>query len=193
MNIEPEAFKKQKTPEEEEIKQWYVMRDLKPRNSKLPAYKLIEGLGLRCFTPKHWVVSEKKNGKRVKEYIPVIQDLLFIHEKRSVLDPIVESAEKLQYRYKRGAGQRALMTVPEKEMDHFINAVNSDNSPIYYSLSELTPDMIGKEIIVNGGLLDGYKGTLLKIQGSKKRRLIVKLNGYIAVAVEINPDYIQVL
>ncbi len=192
MNSIPEMLRKPEAPDEKETEQWYVMRDLKPRNAKTPAYKLIEGLGLRCYTPKHWVVSEKK-GRRVKEYIPVIQDLLFIHERRSVLDPIVESAEKLQYRYKRGSGQRALMTVPEKEMNHFINAVDSDKSPIYYSPSELTPDMIGREIIVTGGVLDGYRGTLLKLQGSRKRRLIVKLSGYIAAAVEINPDYIQLL
>ena len=169
------------------------MRDLKPRNAKNPAYKVIDELGLRYFTPMHWVVINGKNGKKERVHIPVIQDLLFIYESRDVLDPVVETTQKLQYRFKRGAGPQAVITIPQSDMERFIRAVGSDKTPIYYTPAELTPEMIGKEIIVKGGPMDGYQGKLLKMQGSKKRRLIVELKGFLAAAVEVNPDYIQLL
>ncbi len=84
------------------------------------------------------------------------------------------------------------MTVPDSEMEYFINVVSHDSTPIYYSLDELTPDMVGKEIIVNGRPLNDNRGELVKIQGSRKRRLIVEIKGFIA-AVEVHPDYIQFL
>ena len=174
-------------------KQWYVMRDLKPRNAKDPAYKLIDGFGLRYFTPMKWVVSESQNGKKERKYVPIVQDLLFVYETRAVLDPIVDSTKHLQYRFKRGGGRQALMTVADAEMERFINAVNSDNAPLIYTPSELTPDMIGREIIVNGGPMDGVRGRLLKMRGSRKRRLIVELKGFFVAAVEVNPDYVQLV
>ncbi len=53
--------------------------------------------------------------------------------------------------------------------------------------------MRGKEIIVKGGPLVGDSGRLLKLQGSKKKRLVVEIKGFMAAAVEINPDFIQLL
>ncbi len=85
------------------------------------------------------------------------------------------------------------MTVPDAEMEKFILAVETDASPMYYAPDELTSDMIGKTVVVIGGPLDGYEGELLKIRGSKKRRLIVKLNNFLAAAIEVNPEYIQIL
>jgi len=174
-------------------KQWYVMRDFKKFNAKTPAYKELPRLGIRCFTPMHWVVAVDRNGKRQRIFRPVIQNLLFVYECREVLDPIVAKTDKLQYQFRRGAGPHALMTVPAAEMERFINAVGADSSPVYYTPEELTPDMIGRTIVVNGGPLDGYEGKLLKMQGSKKRRLIVRIEGFLVAAVEVNPDFVQVV
>ena len=122
----------------------------------------------------HWIVSTRHNVRK-REYVPVIQNLLFAYDTEAVLDPIIARENSLQYQYKRGGGSASPMTVPDSEMERFINAVNNDPSPIYYSPDELTSDMLGKKIIVNGGPLDGYRGKLVKIQGSKKRGLIVEI------------------
>lgn len=175
---------------DEQPKQWFVLRDFKKWNAKAPGYKELPRLGIRCFTPMHWVVSTRRNVRK-REHVPVIQNLLFAYDTRAVLDPIIERVNSLQYQYKRGCGSAAPMTVPDNDMERFICAVNNDPSPIYYSPDELTPEMLGKEIIVNGGPLDGYRGKLVKIRGSKKRRLVVEIKGFIAAAVEVNPDYIQ--
>ena len=58
---------------------WYVMRDLKRPNAKLPAYKQLSDEHLEVFTPMQWRLK-LKNGKRIREEVPFMQDLLFIHE-----------------------------------------------------------------------------------------------------------------
>ena len=174
----------------EQHKQWYVLRDFKKWNAKSPGYKLLPELGIRAFTPMHWVVSTRL-GKREREYVPVIPSLLFAYDTKDALEPIIEKESALQFQFRRGAGKDFLMTVPNAEMERFINAVNNDNSPIYFTPEELTPDKIGKEIIVNGGPLNGYTGVLLKMRGTRKRRLLVKIEGFLTAAVEVNPDFVQ--
>ena len=171
--------------------QWFVMRDLKRRNAKLPAYKLFESLGIKVFTPMVWKLVVR-HGKRCKEEVPFMQDLLFIHDTRQAVDPIVEKYDTLQYRYIRG-GYKVPMTVRENEMQHFIHAVESSENPRYYTPEEITPDMIGREVRIVGGPLDGYEGHLQKVQGARVKRLFVELPNLLTAAVEVQPEYIQLL
>lgn len=171
--------------------QWFVMRDLKRRNAKLPAYKLFDNLKIRFFTPMVWRLVTR-HGKRIKEEVPFIQDLLFVHDTRQVVDPIVEKYDTVQYRYVRG-GYKIPMTVREADMQRFINAVNSTENPQYYTPKEITPDMIGRKVRIVGGPLDGYEGNLQKMQGARTRRLFVELPNLLAAAVEVQPEYILFL
>lgn len=171
--------------------QWFVMRDLKRRNAKLPAYKLLESLGVKVFTPMVWKLVVR-HGKRNKEEVPFMQDLLFVHDSRQAVDPIVEKYDTVQYRYVRG-GYKIPMTVREADMQRFINAVNSTENPQYYKPKEITPDMIGRKVRIVGGTLDGYEGNLQKMQGARTRRLFVELPNLLAAAVEVQPEYILFL
>ena len=82
---------------------WFVMRDLKRRNAKLPAYKMLEELGIEHFTPMVQKIV-KVGGSLEHRTEPFIQDLLFVRETRERLDPIVEKTPTLQYRFLRGGG-----------------------------------------------------------------------------------------
>lgn len=177
--------------DENDSLQWFVMRDLKRRNAKLPAYKLLESLGIKAFTPMVWKLVVR-HGKRSKEQVPFMQDLLFVHGTRQTVDPIVGKYDTLQYRYVRG-GYKIPMTVRESDMQHFIHAVESSENPYYYAPEEITPDMIGRKVRIVGGPLDGYEGHLQKIQGTHVKRLFVVLPNLLAAAVEVQPEYIQVL
>lgn len=103
----------------EEPMHWFVMRDLKRPNAKEPAYKQLGELGIEIFTPLRWHLSIKK-GKREREKVPFIQDLLFVHDTQKHLDSIVERISTLQYRYQKGKGYRSPMTVPDNDMERFI-------------------------------------------------------------------------
>ena len=175
----------------QESLQWFAMRDLKRRHAKLPAYKLFENLKVSYFTPMvHRLVVV--NGKRVDQEVPFMPDLLFVKDTREHLDLIVESTPKLQYRYKIGV-QHTPIIVPTAEMERFIYAVESSENPKFYSLNEVTPDMVNRKIRIIGGRLDGYTGTLVTTRGSKVKRLLVELPSLLAASVEVEVEYIQLV
>lgn len=173
------------------LPQWFVMRDLKRSNAKQPAYKLFNDLKIKCFTPMVWKTVVSK-GKRILKQVPFMQDLLFVYDSRRVLDPIVERIATLQYRFVKG-GKCMPMTVRTEDMDRFIQAVSTMEHPNFYTPEEIKPSMIGKKVRIVGGPLDGYVGNLQKVQGSKVKHLFVELPNLLTAAVEVNPEYIQVL
>ena len=133
-----------------------------------------------------------RHGKRVKEEVPFIQDLLFVHGTRQTVDPVVEKYGTVQYRYVRG-GYKVPMTVREADMQRFIHAVESTENPRYYKPEEITPDMVGRKVRIADGPLDGYEGHLQKIQGAHAKRLFVEIPNLLAAAVEVQPEYILFL
>lgn len=171
---------------------WFVMRDLKRSNAKLPAYKLLTEARFETFTPMKWVLAQEK-GRKVRKEVPVIKDLLFVHTEKELLDPVVEKNDTLQYRYLKGGAYREAMTVKEVEMQRFIHAVQASDNPRYYLPEEITPAMYGKEIRIKGGPLDNFTGRLMTVRGSKVKRLLIELPNLLTVAVEVNPDYIQLV
>ncbi len=172
-------------------KQWFVMRDLKRANAKQPAYRLLLEKGIETFTPMKWKLAARQGVKKQEE-VPFIQDLLFVHDTRDNIDPIVDKVPTLQYRFLRNT-YRKPMTVPQMEMERFIRAVNTSESLRYYLPEEITPDMYGRKIRIVGGPLDGYEGSLLTTRGSKTKRLLVEIPNLLAVGVEVNPEYIQMV
>lgn len=170
---------------------WYVMRDLKRPNAKHPAYAMLAEKSFEVFTPMQWQLTVK-GGRKIRERIPVIRDLLFVHASMSHLDEVVDQFPTLQYRYLRG-GFRLPMTVSDREMERFIRATEATDSPCYYLPDELTPDMCGRRICIVGGPLNGCEGTLLTVRGSKVKRLLVEIPSLIAVAVEVSPEFVQII
>ena len=170
---------------------WFVMRDLKRSNARLQAYQLFEERDIEVFTPKKWKLSVVR-GERIRREVPYIPDLLFVRDTRANIDPIVESVPTIQYRWVRNKW-REPMTVADAEMERFIRAVRSSESPRYYLPEEITPEMLSRRIRIVGGLLDGSEGTLLTTRGSRVKRLLVELPGLLAVGVEVEPDYIQLI
>ncbi len=180
------------TPSSEAEKQlhWYAMRDLTRPNAKLPAYMMLAQEGLEVFTPMKEQLKIK-DGKRTREHVPILHDLLFVHGLRDDIDPIVNKTKTLQYRYKKGV-QHTPITIEENEMQRFIHAVRASEQPKYFLPGELTSDMYGNQVRIIGGPLDTYDGKLLKLRGSKKRYLIVELKGLLSVGVEVSPEYITI-
>lgn len=169
-------------------KHWFVMRDLKRSNAKMPAYKMLKREQIELFTPMKQVYTIKQ-GKRICEEVPFIQDLLFVHSTSEILDPIVEKNPTLQYRYIRGGKYREALTIADADMEKFIYAVRNCNSLRYYRPDEISPAMFGRKIRIIGGVLDHYEGYLLK--GSKNKSLLIELPGFLSAGVRISSEFIQ--
>ena len=99
---------------------------------------------------------------------------------------------RLQYRYVRG-GYMEPMTVRKTDMENFIRAVQSTISARYYRPEEITPAMRNRKIRIIGGPLNGLAGTLVTIRGTRVKRLLVEIPTLLAAAVEVEPEYIQMV
>ena len=183
--------RKSRHPDRDGLLQWFVMRDLKRSNAKLPAYKALAEKQIEVFTPLRERIASRRGAKK-REEKPFVTDLLFVHSSRAVMDPIVERMPTLQYRYIRGAYCEP-MVVKDKDMDRFILAVKNAGSPRFFLPGELTPSMCGKQVRIIGGPLDGIEGKLLSVRGTRTKRIVVELPGILAVGVEIEPEYIQLI
>lgn len=106
---------------------------------------------------------------------------------------MVENIRTLQYRFFKGGGYCEPMTVRDQDMNRFIVAINSTETPAFYTPEEITPAMYGRTVRIIGGPLHEYEVPLLKMRGSKVKRIIVELPTLLAAVVEVNPEYIQLL
>lgn len=171
---------------------WYILRDLKRSNAKMPAYKELGELGFELFTPLRWKISDC-NGKKVRREVPYIPDLLFVHSEKPKLDEVIERISTLQYRYLRGGAYCEPMTVREEEMNNFLKVARTASGAKFYKISEIKPEMIGKPIRIVGSALNGVEGKLLSVRGSKKKRIYVEIPGLIAVSTEVSPEFIELI
>jgi len=176
------------------IQQWFVMRDLKRFNAKLPAYKQLAAAGFEVFTPMtERIVQRSGHCERVA--VPYVHDLLFVHSSRRDLDPVVGRTDTLQYRYVKGAPHCRPLVVPRDDMDRFIAAVGLSSAVQYYSPGEITPGMYGRTSrLICTGALNGYVCRLLKVRGSRRlKRVLIELPGILAAGVDIAPDFIELI
>lgn len=167
---------------------WYVMRDLRRPNAHTFAYDILLEQGFEVFTP----LVHRLSKTRIPENRPLIHGLLFVRDTYNNINPVVEAIPTLQFRFVPGHKHKP-MVVPMIEMERFIHAVRATDSPRYYLPEEITPQMLGHTIRVIGGPLNGYEGALLSIRGSRVKRLLVRLHGFLSVGVEVSPEYIQMI
>lgn len=171
-------------------KQWFAMRDLSRRNANVMAHDTLRNEGLEVFTPLTQLLITI-HGRKHRRLVPVIQDLLFVHESKQRLDPFVARYANLQYRYCLGKTVDEPATVREADMQRFIRAVGSTDTPRYFIPGELTASMYGRRVRIIGGPLDNFEGHLLSVRGMRTRRIIVEIPGLISSAVEVKPEFIQ--
>lgn len=166
------------------------MCDLRRRTAKVLAIHELAQAGLEVFTPMTEMIFNF-NGRRERRLVPVIQDLLFVHASKNVLDTFVATMPNLQYRYKHGSSINEPTTVRPDDMERFITAVNSTNQPRFYQPGEISATMYGRNVKIIGGPLDSYTGRLLSVRGMRTKRLIVEIPGLVVATVTVNPDFIQ--
>ena len=85
------------------------------------------------------------------------------------------------------------MVVPDADMERFIHAVRTSRLPRFFRPDEITKEMCGEYVRIVGSALDGYEGYIVTINGSKYKRLLVALPNFLTAAVEVMPEYIEVL
>lgn len=168
--------------------QWFVMRAYKCE--KLAEEKLSGKDGLEYFIPKHYVVRIY-HGIKSKRLVPVIPSLVFVYARHDQIVDFKKRHNFLQFAmWEKRIGQEYII-VPDDQMDSFIKVASQyENNVTFYKPNEVDLKK-GTRVRIHGGKLDGVEGTFVRVQGKRNRRVVVQLDGIMAVATEVHPDLIE--
>lgn len=169
---------------------WFVMSAYK--NEKKAEEKLNGKDGLEYFIPKCYAVRVY-HGVKSKRLVPVIPNLVFVHASQKQITDFKKLYNFLQFvMWEKSTGLEYLI-VSDEQMDSFIKiASQHEESTVYYKPEEINMQK-GTRVCIHGGKFDGVKGVFMQVRGKRNRRVVVMLEGVMAVSAEVHPDLIEVI
>jgi len=155
------------------------------------AMRLLEKEKLGCFVPMQYKMCIRK-GKKIRALVPVVHNLIFVHARPSEVQRVKSQVTYLQYITDTRSGKKII--IPDVEMQHFIAVAGSYNDHLLYFQPEELNLSKGTKVRITGGDFEGQEGVFLKVKGARDRRVVVEIQGVIAVAMAtIHPDLIEVI
>lgn len=169
---------------------WFVMNAYK--NEKKAEDKLGGKDGLEYFIPKCYAVRVY-HGVKSKRLVPVIPNLIFVHASHKQITEFKKLYNFLQFvTWRKNTGVEYVI-VPDKQMDSFIKIASQyEETTVYYKPEEIDIEK-GTRVCIHGGKFDGVKGVFMRVKGKRNRRVVVMLEGVMAVSAEVHPDLIEVI
>ncbi|WP_278700541.1 UpxY family transcription antiterminator [Phocaeicola sartorii] len=169
--------------------QWFAMRATYCRGMQIKS--LLDKQGINNFIPMRYEIREK-NGRKKRELVPVIRDLIFVRAVQSELQRVKDRNPYLQYMIDIRNGQKII--VPDEQMRQFIAVVGTyDEHLVFFNPDEVNLRK-GTKVRIIGGDFEGYEGVFIKVKGARDRRVVISLQGIIAMAMAtISPDLIEVI
>ena len=166
---------------------WYAMRATYRR--ELDAMHRLKEAGMGCFIPMQYHFRLKR-GRRVRELVPAVRNLLFVHALPSELKRMKLELPYLQYITDTRSHEKII--IPDVQMQRFIAVAGTyDDQLLYFQPGELNLAK-GTRVRITGGEFAGYEGTFLRVKGARDRRVVIAVEGVIAVALAvIHPDLIE--
>lgn len=167
---------------------WFAMRVTYNREFK--AKEFLDKVGLENYLPVRETVRIKSS-RKVKENVPVIRGLIFVHGLQSDIQEVKAKIPYLQYIVDRNGNK---IIVPDRQMNLFISVTSScDDKLLYFTADELNLSK-GQRVRIIGGEFEGYEGVFLKVRGSSRRCFVVAIEGVVAVALaSVSREMIEVI
>ena len=159
---------------------------------ELAAEAILNKLGIENYIPKKLSTDPRNKGKKI--LVPAIHNLIFVYMTPSGMRQLKEdmTIPYLQYMMDKRAGAKII--VPDSQMRPFIAATaDYDETLLYFQPEELNLSK-GTRVRVTAGPLEGQEGVFLKVKGARDRRLVIHIEGVIAVAKAlVHPELVQVI
>lgn len=168
---------------------WYAMRVTYRRELVVKEY--LDKLHVQNFIPMQYRFFIKGKQKK-RELVPVVHNLIFVYATLSQIQCIKKELPCFQYMMDSRTGQKII--VPEKQMQLFIAVSGTYNEQLLYFKPEELNLAKGTGVRICGGEFEGQEGIYLKVKGARDRRVVIVVQGVVAVAmVTIHPDLIRVI
>lgn len=171
---------------------WFAVSS--PFHKEFEAKKLLDSKGIENFIPMCYRVIKKRDGRKVRELVPAIHNLIFVHTTRDIIQETKKGISYMQYLTRRDGTRNIPITVPTQEMNQFIAVTKNCNEELLYLEPEEINLTKGTHVRILGGPFDGVEGIFVKVKGIRSKRVVILLPEVTAVATaEIKPDLIEVI
>ncbi|MBQ1221756.1 MAG: UpxY family transcription antiterminator [Alistipes sp.] len=174
---------------------WYAMRATYRR--ELIAQRALEACGIESFVPMRYELK-MQGGRRRRLLVPAIHNLIFVHAHPEELQKAKERMPYLQYMMRKGLrdeqGRGEKMIIPAEQMIPFMAVAGMLDEHLTYYSPEQVNLTLGQRVKIHGGKCDGYEGRLVKVPGFRNRKVVVAIEGVMAVALaNVLPEQLEVL
>lgn len=161
---------------------WFAAKT-KPRQEKFVKEKL-SILHIENFIPLRLEVRQWKYRKK-KVIVPVIPHLVFIRSNfKSCFD--IPNVHNVRIWYIKDYISKRNIIVPDKQMEDFMFLLNTNRG----NVNVVNPNLAkGDRVVVTKGPLKGIEGELIRVED--KSRVVVNLQGIIAVSVDIEGVFLE--
>lgn len=161
------------------------------KNEKWAEEKLKEE-EIEYFIPKCYAVRVY-HGVKSKRLVPAIPSMVFVHASQSGIADFKKRYNFLQFVMWKKSGGLEYLTVPDGQMENFIKVASHYEEDMTYLKPEEVDLKKGTRVRILGGDFNGVTGVFMRVKGKRCRRLVVMLDGIMAIAADIRPDLIEVL
>ena len=176
--------------ENREDKIWYSLGCTSPQR-ELRVRDDVRKYGLEAFVPLRYTVKTVRGQKR-RALVPALSGLIFAKGTlEEVKDYLQEAHYPVYIKRSTFSNKEDYLTVPTKAMEDFIAVTESHEEHVTYFRPEEISLQAGDRIRIKGGLYDGREGVIMRIKGKRNRQLVVQIPGFIAAAVEISPEMLE--
>ena len=171
---------------------WFAMSATFGRSLKAKAF--LESKHVESFVPMRYRITKDKALGNIRKLVPAINNLIFVHTTKERIQALKSAVEYLQYLTHPIEGRNVPIIVPMEQMQQFMTVCDTlDESLTYLSPDEINLEK-GTPVKIIGGAFDGVVGTFIKVHNSRKKRVVVLVQGVTAVMLaEFNDGYLQPL
>ncbi|MFI3302398.1 MAG: UpxY family transcription antiterminator [Rikenellaceae bacterium] len=131
-------------------------------------------------------------GRRRMVTAPAIHNLIFVKVDRAQLQQIKKDINFLHNTLTKVDGVLSPIIIPSKDMEQFIGVTTKSLEQLIYLDSLETNLSKGTRVRITGGEFAGYEGVLMRVKGARDRRVVLSIDGVVAVAMAaIDADMIE--
>jgi transcription antitermination factor NusG len=169
--------------------QWFAMRVTYQR--EMAVKDMLAKAAISCFIPMRYELRTVRQRKK-RELVPAIHNLLFVYSTQRNIQEIKLTVPYFQYMMDRCTGRKII--IPEEQMRRFMAVAGTYNEGLIFFKPEDMNLSKGQRVRITGGEFEGQEGTFVKLRGVRDKRVVIAIEGVVAVAMAtINPELIELV